>query len=612
MAASRVLLLLLLPSAFLLQQPAALANQPPPPPASIASPEQAAAAAGTSPSRAALSSLLFSVPTTILGLILLLLGRALPRFFNSFGFAAACAFPTWALSVNLAGPGGIAGRSYSQASQNIIIWGLVTATFLFGFTLSLLIGHYGYPIGRYLLSIEAGLALGISLLIFSAQLTIHHTSIQYIFLALAAAIFGLIAIICRPSIGISTACASSGAFLFFLGVDLLAKENDGMSRGIRFLFDHNPHHAKDLANYNPPTVTRILLPLSWACMLFGAWYQYTFLDRPYDTAWLPALHRKKPAESSVQSTVLIDQDTEKNGFGEKVQAVTGLSASSQEEEEQSSSPSNYHYEDPPFPASPQPHEFESPSQSEQRYTTDSYDTGLSAIPELTEHSTSGRGGSRSGSGSGRGIGLAFPHSHRHPSNATSNSIRRSTRSSEFQIAPAALPSTSEGADPSHISVSPPRTLLSETTVFPDDSISQTTRQRLGLTIYNNSGLIEEETEAMLTLATDAISPVREDQSPGNSISQTSPSPLIAHPPTPGSSGVLTRLARAFGEDSTSGSRPDLRRTPQTVTRGEEASEEQALQFDAERWASLSDGQSPYEHTARLRRDLHSWTSDEPT
>jgi hypothetical protein len=201
-------------------------------------------------------------------------------------------------------------------------------------------------------------------------------------------------------------------------------------------------------------------------------------------------------------------------------------------------------------------------------------------------------------------------------------------------------------------VSPPHTTLSETTVFPDDSISQTTRQRLALTIYSNSGLIEEETEAMLTLATDAASPVIETKTQGikpsfffcvsflllrdtllpldmvltqfnlctpgddgdraDSSSQTGPDPFMVQPPTPGSTGVLTRLARVFDEGSSSVSPQDLQLTPQNVTCGEEASEEQALQSDAERWASLSDGQSPYEHTARLRRDLHSWTSDEPT
>ncbi|PLW40259.1 hypothetical protein PCASD_08569 [Puccinia coronata f. sp. avenae] len=592
--------------------------------------DHATAADGTSPSRVALSSLFFSIPTIILGLTLLLVGRALPRFVASFGIAAAIALPTWALSVNLASGDGFIARSHNDANQNILIWGLVAGSLLLGITLSLLIGQYAYRFGVYLLSIEAGLAIAISILIFSSELTIHHSLFRWIFLVLSACLFGLVTIFCRPSISLSLACTSSGAFLLFLGIDLLAKENDGMSRGIRFLFDHNPHHSQDLANYNPPTVTRILLPLSWASMLLGASYQYKFLDRPFDTAWLPDLHRK-PSGSSAQSTVLIDHDTEKNEAADKALSANsassngvsadsassnGVSANSaSSHEDQLSSPA--HLDNPPFPASPQPHEFESPSQSEQRYTTDSLETGLSAIPEVTEHSTSGRGGSRSGSGSGRGISVTFPHSHRHPSNATSNSFRRSTRSSEFQVP--LPPSISAPADPSNISVSPPRTILSETTVFPDDSISQATRQRLGLTIYNSSGLIEEETEAMLTPSTDPISPVEEDsrqtvgsEGPGDTHFSPNPRPLIEDSPTPGSTGLLTRIAHAFGDGSSSMSRPDLQQTPQRYQYGEQASEEQALQSDARRWASLSEGQPPYEHTGRLRRDLHSWTSDEPT
>jgi hypothetical protein len=110
-----------------------------------------------------------------------------------------------------------------------------------------LIGQHGYPIARFLSSIQAGLAITISILIFSKGLTIHHALSRSIFLALGPCLSGLINLICPPSIGISSACASSGAFLLFLGIDLLANENDGMSRGIRFLFDHNPHHAKVLS-----------------------------------------------------------------------------------------------------------------------------------------------------------------------------------------------------------------------------------------------------------------------------------------------------------------------------------------------------------------------------
>jgi len=387
-----------------------------------------------------------------------------------------------------------------------------------------------------------------------------------------------------------------------------------MSRGICFLFDHNPHHAQGLAVYNPPTVTRILLSISWACMLLGAAYQYKFLDRPFHPVWVPKF-RQKLSASSVQSTVLIDHDVEKNELADK--GISAVSASSHEDQT-SSSPSSSACLDQhtTFPASPQPQEFESPSQSEQRCTTDSYDTGLSAIPELTEHSTSVRGGSRSGSGSGRGISITFPHSHRYPSNGTSNSVRRSIRSSEFQSPAIPPPPTSGPVDPSSISVSPPRTVPSEATVFPDDSISQATRQRLGLTIYSNSGFIEEETEAMLTPLTDAFSPVEEDniqtdrEGPnGGNINPSTPPP-IDDPPTPGSTGLLTRIADAFGGESTSMGRPDLEFTPRSYGYGEQASEEQALQSDARRWASLAEGQSPYEHTGRLRRDLHSWTSEE--
>ncbi|KAA1101714.1 hypothetical protein PGT21_021801 [Puccinia graminis f. sp. tritici] len=113
-------------------------------------------------------------------------------------FALAIAFPTWALSLNLAGVSGITGRSYSQDTQNIIIWALVSGTFFFGLSLSLLIGQHGYPIALFLLSIQAGLAItiSISILIFSNGLTIHHTLSRSIFLAIGPSISGLITIIC--------------------------------------------------------------------------------------------------------------------------------------------------------------------------------------------------------------------------------------------------------------------------------------------------------------------------------------------------------------------------------------------------------------------------------
>lgn len=576
--------------------------------------EQSPAADGTDLSRTAVSSLLFSLPTILLGLLLLLGGRILLRFSSSLGFAIAAAFPTWALCVNLVGVGGLTGRSSNQVDQNLAIWGLVAGAFLFGLTIGLLIGQHVPRIGLHLLSIHSGFALAVSILIFFQQLATHYVWIRWILFGLLVSFFALLTIISRPSIGTSVACATSGSFLLFLGIDLLAEQNSGMSLGIRLLFDRNHQHAKDLAEYHPPTVTRILLIVSWACMLLGSAYQYKLHAKPLNFTWLPRFHQK-PNSFVSQSTILIDQDLEESAVVKEVNRLSALSSTHHSLKEPSE------VEGLSSVASPQPQEFESPSESDQRCTTDSFDTGLSAIPELTEQSSSGRGGSRNGSGSARGGTGIFTHSHRHPSNSTYNSIRRSTLSSEHQTIATAPASLNGVADPSSIPVSPPLTVLTETTVFPDDSVSQAARQRLGLTIYSRSGLIEEETEVMATPVRDEMSPIMgHDDSQDNthrlvSVSdrnqQLSNTPLLSHPTSPGSTGVLTRLARAFGDASTSAGRPSAQLSQQDYHCMEEAGEDQALQSDAERWIQLKDGKPPYGHAARLRTDLHSWCSEEP-
>ncbi|POW04515.1 hypothetical protein PSTT_10301 [Puccinia striiformis] len=305
--------------------------------------------------------------------------------------------------------------------------------------------------------------------------------------------------------------------------------------------------TQDLANYYPPTVTRILLALSWACMLLGGWYQYQFLDRPFDTAWLPALRRKR-SESSVQSAVLIDQLDEKH------------------EEDQSLSPSTVRIRSQPLL---------NPTTRLASLSIVLVEEGVVAVEvEVAGSSTSLTPIDI----------LQLPHPPR--SVLAPFLPNYNSRSQHF-------PGSLGAADPSNISVSPPRTVISDTT--------QTTRQRLGLVVYSNSGLIEEETEAMLLPAAQG-----HEREPHN------PTTPISHLSSPGSTGLLTRLAHAFGDGSLSTNPLDLQSSSQTYHySGGDPSEEQVLQSDAHRWASLQDRQSPYQHTGRLRRDLHSWTSDEP-
>lgn len=57
--------------------------------------------------------------------------------------------------------------------------------------------------------------------------------------------------------------ALAGCFLLFLGIDLLVNTTEGMSLGLRFLFDGNASHAIALQSYRSPISTRMLLACIW-------------------------------------------------------------------------------------------------------------------------------------------------------------------------------------------------------------------------------------------------------------------------------------------------------------------------------------------------------------
>ncbi|KAK4704359.1 translation initiation factor 3 subunit A, partial [Phenoliferia sp. Uapishka_3] len=89
--------------------------------------------------------------------------------------------------------------------------------------------------------------------------------------------------------------ASTGSFLIFLGVDLFVNRIDGMSLGLRYLFDHNAVHKAALSAYSPPTSTRLFLGMTWLLTFVSSifqifvWRHAPFI-RTYDS--LSAFDRK--------------------------------------------------------------------------------------------------------------------------------------------------------------------------------------------------------------------------------------------------------------------------------------------------------------------------------
>lgn len=137
-------------------------------------------------------------------------------------------------------------------------------------------------------------------------------------------------------------------------------------------------------------------------------------------------------------------------------------------------------------------------------------------------------------------------------------------------------------------------------------------------MYGRAGLIEEETEVVFIPDVNATAHGGTDESNHDTSAQSmatsylppDSTPAVIHSSTLGSTGVLTRVARAFEDEPIS---VDISLTypePRSLESGEQAHEERALQHDAERWASLTDRQPPYVHTSHLRRDLHAWMVEE--
>ncbi|MBW0509196.1 hypothetical protein O181_048911 [Austropuccinia psidii MF-1] len=541
---------------------------------------QSQAGDGISPSRRSISSLLFTIPCLLISLILLCLGPSLNQLLACLGFGIGFGLISWSLIINLIHSGGLTSQSTSNLNQNLAIWALVFSLALSSIGICFFLGNLGKKLGLILISLESGLALGISILLFDNQLVIK---------------------------------------IKLITLDLLINENRGISLGLRFFFDQNHLHHQELLNFNPPNSTKILLSFNLFFGFLIGWFQYWLLYyRPLKN--IQSLHNH---QHLIQNS-LVD---------EKITKQT----------DQLSNCSLTH--DLHSPLSPQ---------SQIADTSGSYDTGLSVIPELTEERSRSQstnetspGINKSKTDSSRLTNLFHSQSHRHPSNSTCNSIRQSSLSSEYHLNHnnnnnnnnLLSSSTITTIDPSNIPVSPPTTLLTETTIFPEDSISQNTRQRIHLPFrhYHHSEYIQDQSHTIKNLThqgntinqlnslnhhdsdkmEELIKPQFQSsyQSPDLEINDFDQhldrvSLIATSSSYQGLTGALARIARVFGDENTSPFDQNEEQVPLDSNFDEQTRENETLECDAARWASLADPQSPYQHTANFRRDLHSWTEDQ--
>ncbi|THH18687.1 hypothetical protein EW146_g2350 [Bondarzewia mesenterica] len=157
---------------------------------------------------------------------------------------------------------------------------------IFAFTfLGLILGVLPFMrvCGIAVLGLVGGIAFGVRILILKAGLLVASVFFVNWLLASLFGILGGVLVLVRQRAGILICSASAGTFLVGLGIDLIVNEQDGLSRGLRFLFDRNTSHLADLLvnGYHPLLSAQIDIALSLIAIPLLAWTQHRIFRDPF-------------------------------------------------------------------------------------------------------------------------------------------------------------------------------------------------------------------------------------------------------------------------------------------------------------------------------------------
>jgi len=235
---------------------------------------------GSQPSIRSVSLVLQALVPLVISFVLLLAGRRLYRFTTTVSVGLSCALFTWALFVNLETGQSIGGWTGEVAA--LTVWSVMIGGGLIGSMIGYQATWWGAHVtGRLCLGANAGVGFAFSMLLFKAGLLIHSPAAQWALVSVCA-IFAIIAVLFDHVVGPLFAISLSGSFLFLLGVDLFSTAGiGGIASGLRFLMDHNPDHQALMTPYSPSKSTRILIIVSWVIAAISFGFQYFFFKTPF-------------------------------------------------------------------------------------------------------------------------------------------------------------------------------------------------------------------------------------------------------------------------------------------------------------------------------------------
>lgn len=324
-------------------------------------------------SNRSISSLLIVIHLFISSFLTLFFGfKTSRKSISSLGFSFLISFLLHLLIINFIGLDGITGLYSAYWKQDLCLTSIIILSNHLSFSFFSLLFfkkphclaiRYLQLLGLYFFNLEGSLCLSISILSFINQF--HSTSyFKPILISLIALTFTLISYF-NFQFAILISFSTIASFLFFLALDLIINQNFGIGLAWRVLLDHNRLHQSVLRNYYPPVSTRILIGVSWLMILvIVITFELINCSRSNSTKSNSISNRLSSPTilQSIRSTISSEKDPQS-----QVQDT-------QPHDPQSTNSTSIGTE-PPTVLS-----------SELRTTTTSNDTGLSAIPELTEAS----------------------------------------------------------------------------------------------------------------------------------------------------------------------------------------------------------------------------------
>ncbi|KAJ3518602.1 hypothetical protein NM688_g9414 [Phlebia brevispora] len=178
------------------------------------------------------SAIIWIVLSFVVGLPLMFGGLAVSRITTGCGIGLAATVCIWASFANTTSATGVA---------DLIITLISLGSFVIGFLIGVFeVGHYA---GLTLMAFLGGFSVGVRIVLFRDGLVVHRLFGNWLIIT-GLGLLAFLLVVLKQRAAVVICSSAVGTFMTGLGIDLAIYKQNGMSLGLRYLFDRNASHME--------------------------------------------------------------------------------------------------------------------------------------------------------------------------------------------------------------------------------------------------------------------------------------------------------------------------------------------------------------------------------